>query len=284
MKQQMENSNEKNMIYCKNCGSTMPKVAEFCESCGAPRNVKQIKYVKTRGTGDGFGKAVAIIFGSLFIVIAVPLLFGGGALMGITGVLDQGGGYIGIDGIGFQTSTQVIITKEMDFYIDDLDGPPRWMWGPEISDLVTIKIKADSNTGDDVFIGIIHESDAYSIFSNVAYDQITEFRLEDTRGRYPYIEYRYHSGEQLSITPKDIDVWVTQASGSGEQTLIWSPDIGTYWLVIMNQDGSANVDVDGGVSVRMPILDNIGKGLFVGGLILLGMGVALVYFGAIKPR
>jgi hypothetical protein len=280
----MENSDEKNMIYCKKCGSTMPKGADFCESCGAPREIKEIKYVKTRGTGDGFGKAVAIIFGSLFIIIAVPILFGGGALMGFTGILDQGGGYIGVDGVGFRTGTQVLIAKSMDVYIDDFDGPPRWLWEPNLSDLVTIKVKADSNTGDDVFIGVIRESDAYAIFGDVAYDQITEFKMRDVRGITPYIDYRYHSGELLTIAPTDLNIWVAQASGSGEQTLTWSPEIGTYWLVIMNQDGSANVDVEAGVAVRMPILDSIGKGLFMGGLVLLAFGVAIVYFGAIKPK
>ncbi len=279
----MEKSDE-NKIYCRKCGSEMPQNADFCETCGAPREEREIKYVKSRGVGNGFGKAVAIIFGGFFIVIAIPILFGGGALMGVTGVLDQGGGYIGVDGINFRTGTQVLIAKEMDIHIDDYNGPPQWIWEPNVGDLVTIKIKADSNTGDDVFIGIIRESDAYAIFGDVAYDQIIEFRMNDVRQQTPYIDYRYHSGGNLVTNPTEIDIWVAQASGSGEQTLTWSPQMGTYWVVIMNADGSANVNVDAGVSVRMPILDSIGKGLFVGGLVLLAFGVAIVYFGAIKPR
>jgi hypothetical protein len=287
----MENSDEKNMIYCRKCGSTMPRYAEFCRSCGTSREVKEIKYVKVRGRGDGLGRAIAIIFGGLFILIAVPILFSGGALMGITDMFDQGGGYIGIDSVNFQTTTQLLVAKEMDIHIDDWDSTNNWrrfpgsaaIWEPDIGDIVTIKIKADSNTGDDIFIGIIRDSDAYRIFGDVAYDQITDFEIEEL-GRYPHIEYRYHSGEQLTIAPTDIDVWVAQVSGSGEQTLEWSPDLGSYWLVIMNKDASANVNVETGFAVRMPILGIIGKGLFVGGLVLLAFGVVIVYFGAIRPR
>jgi ribosomal protein L37E len=280
----MESSDEKKTIYCNKCGKEMPQGADYCESCGAPREFREMKYVKRQGAGNGFGKAVAIIMGGFFILIAVPILFSGGALMGVTGIFDQGGGYIGIENVNFATSTQMLIGREMSVVIDDYDSPPSWLWEPDFSDLVTIKIKADSNTGDGVFIGIVEAGDAYAVFGDAAYDQITKFNMENLRGRNPEVTYRYHPGETLTIAPTDLDIWVAEVSGSGEQTLTWSPELGTYWLVIMNEDGSANVDIDAGVAVKMPILDNIGKGLFMGGLVLLAVGVAIVYFGAIKPR
>ena len=280
----MESSDEKKTIYCNKCGKEMPQGADYCESCGAPREFREMKYVKRQGSGNGFGKAVAIIMGGFFILIAVPILFSGGALMGVTGIFDQGGGYIGIENVNFATSTQMLIGREMSVVIDDYDSPPSWLWEPDFSDLVTIKIKADSNTGDGVFIGIVEAGDAYAVFGEAAYDQITKFNMENLRGRNPEVTYRYHPGETLTIVPTDLDIWVAEVSGSGEQTLTWSPELGSYWLVIMNEDGSANVDIDAGVAVKMPILDNIGKGLFMGGLVLLAVGVAIVYFGAIKPR
>jgi len=279
----MESSNEKK-TYCNKCGKEMPLNADFCESCGAVKEYREMKYIKRGGSGNTFGKVVAVLFGGFFILIAVPILFSGGALMGVTGIFDQGGGYIGVDNVNFATSTQVIIAKQMDIVIDDYDSPPNWLWEPSIGDLVTIKIKAESNTGDNVFIGIVEASDAYSVFGDVAYDQITRFNLDGPRDRYPDIAYRYHAGETLNITPADLDIWVAEVSGSGEQTLTWNPEMGSYWLVVMNEDASASVDVDTGVAVKMPILSNIGRGLFMGGLVLLAVGVVIVYFGAIKPR
>jgi hypothetical protein len=88
----------------------------------------------------------------------------------------------------------------------------------------------------------------------------------------------------LNITPTDLDVWTAEATGSGEQTLVWTPEPGNYWLVVMNADASPDVNIDLGAGVRIPILNYVGRGLFVGGLVLLAVGVAIVYFGAIKPR
>jgi hypothetical protein len=34
----------------------------------------------------------------------------------------------------------------------------------------------------------------------------------------------------------------------------------------------------------VPILSSIGRGLFLGGLVSLAFGVAVIYFGAIKSR
>jgi hypothetical protein len=281
----MEESNEKDVVYCKKCGAEMSRDAVFCPSCGTSQVRKEITYIKSRGSGIGFGTVVAIIVGGLFILVGVSVLFAGGALMGVTGVLDQGGGFIGVDNIDMETSTQMLVAKEVDIIVDDFEGPPNWVWEPDIGDLVTIKIKADSDDGKNVFIGIIEEREAIEYLGSIAYDQISDFDLDtDGRRSQPYLEYRYHPGNQLDVAPIELDIWVSQVHGSGEQTLLWSPEVGRYWLVIMNEDGSQNVDVDVGFSVKIPILGSIGRGLFMGGLVVLGLGVAIIYVGAIRPR
>ena len=280
----MEKENGKKVYYCRKCGSVLPPNSEFCESCGAPRFESEITYVKNRGGPSTTWKAVAILIGGLMIFGSLPFLFGGGALMGVTDLLDQGGGFIGVDNIDLETSTQLLVGKELDIVIDDIDGLPHWMWEPDLEDLVTLKIKAESNNGKPIFIGIIEADDAIDIFGEAAYEQITDFRMDDFDDRYPYIEYRYHSGETLNVTPTELNIWASEVSGSGEQTLTWSPETGNFWLVIMNMDGSPDVDVDVGMGAKVPILSVIGQGLFVGGLVLLAGGIIIVYFGALKPR
>jgi hypothetical protein len=281
----MEESNEKDIVYCKKCGEEMSKDAIFCQNCGTPKERKEITYIKSRGSGIGFGKAVAIIVGGLFILVGISVLFAGGALMGVTGVLDQGEGFIGVDNMDIETNTQLLVAKELDMIVDDFEGPPNWVWEPDIGDFVTIKIKADSDNSKNVFIGIVEEQDAVEYLGTVEYDQISDFHMDNGgRSSQPYLEYRYHPGNQLNIAPIELDIWVSEVHGSGEQTLTWSPEVGRYWLVIMNEDGSPNVDVDVGFSVKIPILGSIGRGLFVGGLMVLGLGVAIIYFGVIKPR
>jgi len=45
----------------------------------APNESREIKYVKPNGVGIGLGKTVSIIIGGFLILIAIPILFGGGA-------------------------------------------------------------------------------------------------------------------------------------------------------------------------------------------------------------
>jgi hypothetical protein len=279
----MENSDDKKTIYCNKCGKEMPQDAKYCKACGATLEFKEMKYVKRQGSGNG-GKKITFIMGGFFILTAILILVGGGTLMGVTGIFDQGGGYVGIENVNFETNTQMLIWKQLDIIFDDYNSPPNWLWEPNIGDLVSIKIKADSNTGDNIFIGVVETSDTYAVLGEASYDQITQFRMDDFRDIIPDITYRHNPGETLTVAPTDLDIWVAEVSGSGEQTLTWSPEKGTYWLVIMNEDGSVNVDVDAGVSVKMPILDYVGKGLLIGGLMPLGVGVTIVYLGAIKPR
>jgi len=280
-----EKSTQENQ-YCKSCGNVIERDADFCPACGQQTRKSEISYVKANKGGFGAGQVVAVLNGGLLILISIPILFGGGAVMGVGDIFNQGGGFIGVDNIDFETGTQVLIGKSMDIEgldYDDFDGPPMWLWNPDIGDLLKIKIKAESNDNKPVFIGIIRERDGIEYFGDIEYDYVTDFHLENPRSR-PYITYRKHSGTDVAFEPEDLDIWVEEAHGYGEQTMIWEPEVGDYWLVIMNEDGSAGVDVETGLSVKLPILGTIGRGLFLGGLVSLAFGVAIVYFGAIKPR
>lgn len=60
--------------------------------------------------------------------------------------------------------------------------------------------------------------------------------------------------------------------GEGAQDLNWEPLSGSYWVVVMNADSSAGVDVDVKLGARVPILRNIGNMLVFGGIVVLIMG------------
>jgi hypothetical protein len=285
VKQIMDEHKIKENPYCKKCGKSLPDRADYCPACGETTHKTGITYVKHGNGGVRGGQVIAILIGGLLILVSVPILFAGGALLGVNGVLDQGGGYIGVDDIDFVTSTYAIVGKELDIedVVIDGDGPPGWVWEPTVGDFVTFKVSADSNEGKDVFIGIVEDDDAMMYLKDVEYDYLTEFNMDDYR-RDPHIQYRRHSGGELTTLPTETDIWVAEVSGPGEQTLRWSPEPGNYWLVIMNEDGSPDVNVETGLAVKVPILGNIGGGLFLGGFVVFAMGVAIVYFGAIKPR
>jgi hypothetical protein len=77
--------------------------------------------------------------------------------------------------------------------------------------------------------------------------------------------------------------WVAQVSGTGTQILEWEPTYGSYWIVAMNADGSADVDIEAKLGVKIPILRTIGTGIFMGGLILFFIG-GIIFWWGLYPR
>lgn len=73
----------------------------------------------------------------------------------------------------------------------------------------------------------------------------------------------------------DIESARAQVSWSGTQTLTWEPELGDYWIVGMNADGSMGVDIEIQMGVRLPILRTIGGIILAVGLILLLIALSL---------
>jgi hypothetical protein len=54
--------------------------------------------------------------------------------------------------------------------------------------------------------------------------------------------------------------------------------MGTYSVILMNDDGSRGVDADVAVGARVPWLFGLGVGLVVGGVAALIIGILMVIF------
>jgi len=271
-------------VYCKKCGKELEDGAEFCPGCGASLVESNLTYRKQSSKGWDAGRVIAVIFGGFMILVGLPLAFAGTALMGVTSTMDDGSGYIGVRGFDFETGTQALVFKEMyveDVVIDRVPGSVGRYWVPKPSDFIKMKFTLKSNNGKEVFVGIIDEAHALSYIGSARYEAVTEFKMEDPFDRSPYIAYRLHSGEKITVDPLSVNIWEAYATGE-EVALEWEPEGGRYWVVIMNSDLSPGVDVDAGLGVRAPFLNFIGKGILVGGAVCLAIGVLIVYVGVVR--
>jgi len=269
--------------YCKDCGGEVEDGAEFCPHCGADLRAKDILYTKPRGGGWDAGKVLVVLFGGMLVLVGVPILFSGTALMGITRSLGDGYGYIGVSGVDLETDTQAIVFRPMhidEMVMDEIEGPMVNYWHPEPGDFIDLKFTLDSNTGKDVFIGIAEESEAGPVFAGKSYYAIIDVDMDRPRDD-PQITYKRCSGDPIEGSPADLGIWTATAYGD-ELTLEWKPREGDYWIVVMNIDGSPGVDVDAGLGVKAPFLDFIGKGLFFGGLVCFGLGAVIIYVAAVR--
>ena len=272
------------MQYCKKYGKEVEDGAEFCPHCGADLRATDILYTKPGSGGWDAGKVLVVLFGGFLVLVGVPLLFSGTALMGVTQSLNDGRGYIGVSGVDLETDTQAIVFRPMhidEMVIEEIDGPMERYWHPEPGDFINLKFTLDSNNGKNVFIGIAEESEASPIFAGKTYNAIIDIDMDGPRDSSPQITYRKYSGDPIEGSPTDLEIWTAHAYGD-ELTLEWEPREGDYWIVIMNLDGSLGVDVDAGLGVKAPFLDLIGKGLLFGGLVCSGLGALIIYITVVR--
>jgi hypothetical protein len=272
------------MKYCKNCGKEVDDHVEFCQTCGYHIQEDAVIYRKPKNGSTTAVKVLAVLFGGLLLIIGVPLIFAGTVVTGINQGLVDNEGYIGIRGIDFATHTQALVFKDIDIdevVDEELDVQGFEFWGPSPGDFVKIRINVESNNLKDVFIGITRESNALDYIGTSRYSSVTQFTLEGPEDKRPIIRYQTHPGQNITVEPKTLDIWEIYQTGN-DVTLTWEPTYGDYWVVIMNNDLSTDVDVETGIGVKVPFLGVIGTGLIIGGLICAGIGVTIIYLGVIR--
>jgi hypothetical protein len=84
--------------------------------------------------------------------------------------------------------------------------------------------------------------------------------------------------------PAAQDIWVAQTSGSGTQTLEWTPADGSWTVVVMRADGSADVAATISVGATVPGLTAVAAGLLAGGVLVLGIGALLIALALRRAR
>ncbi len=217
-------------------------------------------------------KIALLIFGIIFLLVAVGLLLAGGTLVWVDKALKDSDGFITTDTIELERGSYAIVTHPADIDIEE-----RWLW--DRGDLAIVKVEASNDSpSKQIFIGMAEKSDVQDYLNDVEYDEITEFRI------HPYsVDYQNHPGGSVPADPASQAFWRVLAYGAGTQTLEWELERGTWVLVLMNTDGSAGVDLSGSVGVKVPWLSGLGIGLLVGGVVVLIIGIVMIYFAVRRP-
>lgn len=255
----------------------MSEDALFCPKCGAPVKVTGVVY-RRDSAGWHAGRVLSLIFGGFVLLMAAGLIMGGGAILWSQSAITDSEGYMITAPINLNVASYALVQDNIDIHMDS-----GWMMNPSTRDIVSIKVSATSNNGAPIFVGIAQQQYAQNYLNNVNIDKLVS---------YSWAPYRMSSSERPvyqtipggapSSPPTAQSFWVAHSSGTGTQTVTWTPTTGEYWVVIMNADGSKAVDVDAQVGARVTILSWVGWGLLLGGIMVALVGVAALYFGALR--
>ena len=131
-----------------------------------------------------------------------------------------------------------------------LDGPESML---DDGALGKLRVRAESNDGKPVFVGIARTSDVEDYLRGTAHDVVTDVEYD------PFdADYDARRGDREPAAPARQDIWAASAHGAGERALTWDVDDGDWSVVVMNEDGSRGVDAGVSAGVRLGWLDEAG--------------------------
>jgi hypothetical protein len=215
------------------------------------------------------GRILLVVFGGLFVLISIGLLIGGATVLAFDSTFKDSQGFYTTSFWPAQSDSPAVITQPADIRI----GPG---WFDNNRHAITVKVEASNHvSGKPVFIGVARESDMNSYLNGVSYDEVS-----DVTFRSDVLHYIHRSGTNTIAPPTGQTFWVASASGTGAQTMQWNVTSGSYSIALMNADGSAPLNAEVSLGLKIPaVLHGIGLGVLIGGIILLLGGGVMIFFG-----
>jgi Domain of unknown function (DUF4389) len=207
------------------------------------------------------GRIASVIVGALLVLISMGLLTGGGTLQWADRAARDADGYLSTSDT-FATGSYALATDRL----DTAGAPADWAGMTSLLGDVRARV-SPLNPAEPVFVGIAASDDAARYLNGVEYATVRDF----DRGTVVV-----HPGTAPVMIPDTVDIWVAKASGSGTQTLTWSPRPGQWTAVVLNADRSQGVAVRAELGATVPSLGWISGVLLGAGVLLLAGGVVLI--------
>jgi hypothetical protein len=208
-------------------------------------------------------KVVLIVLIVLGVIAGLALAAGGIALM----VLFGSDGIYDAPHQRIDTATHALVSEPVDLKHD----APFDSFGD-----VTVRLAAQATENGAVFLGVGPARDVDKYLRGASYDVVTEWRYGNDHNA---ISKRRVDGAATPAPPTEQRFWQVDASGNGEQRIVWKLRSGTYKLVVMNADAAAGVDVRGRWGIEIPWIFPLGIGLLAAGFVALVVGVLLLVLG-----
>jgi hypothetical protein len=216
------------------------------------------------------GKIVLIVLGAIVALIGLALLAGGGTLLWAHAERRDSQGYFTTATHRFATQTRALASEDLDV----ASKGPHWLF--ESGRLARIRIRARSDKP--IFIGIARPADVKRYLGNTSYTEVKNIDFDPFR-----VDYVPRPGTGKPASPDGRRIWVASANGSGTLTLTWALEGGHWSVVVMNADASPGVAADVSLGAKISWLIWAAIGLLVGGVIVLGGGALMIFFGARRP-
>ncbi|HEU4320948.1 MAG TPA: hypothetical protein VFS66_12820 [Acidimicrobiia bacterium] len=150
--------------------------------------------------------------------------------------------------------------------------PDEWLPSAVVG---TFQVGARSAGDSSLFLGVGPSSEVDQFLADVSHAEVTRF------GSQSSLSYDEHAGSARPNPPSEVDFWVVNAEGPGQQTLDWEPEQGDWTLVVMNTDAAAGLDVSASIGAKTPWLP---VGIWVTGMLAVLIAIGAVVIAVIASR
>jgi hypothetical protein len=218
------------------------------------------------------GKVILLVFGIIVLVVGLAMATGGGGALWANAALTDDEGYFATKTLRIDRSSHAVVSEPT-----DIDVGSAWVW--DWGDLATFKVEASNdNPSKNVFVGVADDGDLSDYLRDVNYDEVSDLEIRPDR-----LEYRNRPGSSEPAAPTTQGFWLESVNGSGTQLLEWELQSGSWSLVLMNEDGSAGLDLSVVLGVKISWLVGAAIGVLAGGIVTLLLGVLMIIL-AVRKR
>jgi hypothetical protein len=217
-----------------------------------------------RGTA---GRVVLIVVGVITALFSLALLAGGTALVVIDQTQRDDDGFLMSPSEDFSTATYAIVSESADVDFGGSESAAQAVLGD-------VRIRSESDR--DVFVGIARDADVEEFLNGVEYSVVTDIDGDP--------DYSDRPGGAPTAPPGAQDFWVASASGTGEQTLEWEPEDGSWSAVVMNSDGSRGVASELSIGAELDAALWVGIVVLVVGALFAALAALAITAGARRGR
>lgn len=215
----------------------------------------------------------------LIVVAAICILFGGFCVVPsvVTYRALDSDGYVTGEG-RMTTTSAAFITRTAQFReVSEEEVEENRVGGDTI-----IRISAQRMDGGDVAVGIAEAEALQTYLVRGSSETVNDLEFD------PFDYRGVAVGGGRPLPEPDPALFDEFASGPGRQEVSWTVTSGEWRALIMNADGSANIDVEVDIGVRFPYLRGFAiAGIIIGAFfLLLGVAILAILFrpGRNKPR
>jgi hypothetical protein len=185
------------------------------------------------------GRVTALVIGVITLMGSLILAFGGLTLALADNGLRDDDGFLMSGDTTFSTATYAMVSESIDIE-GDAEMVPQALLGDA-------KVTAYANGDAPVFVGVALTADVDRYLDGVGHATVVGFQNDDP-------VYRTTDGVSPTEPPTASDIWETQSSGTGEQSVTWPVENGDWTVVVMNADGSRGVSADVSAGATVPAL------------------------------